>query len=811
MSGFYGITERREVIRVKIKKHDGFMQPECKKFSLDPQITSFEMLQHIVASAFSIKGDFTLSYLARDDEGQEIYLSMLSDWDMDAAFQSASDPCLQIKVDLKPFDDGLDDWDIIGPVDFPQQRAHGYLDGSSLLGTLTSQVGKTVSRSMQKVMGFKGEEESKYKPSKSPVTDLEFRNYLDSSGHMVKPEELRLSIYQGGIEASLRRVVWRHLLNIFPAGLSGKERFDYMKTKENEYYKLRDHWKEHFKNGSLSEEIKHVATLVKKDVLRTDRTHKFYSGSDDNKNLITLFHVLVTYAVTHPEVSYCQGMSDVASPLLVIQKDEAQAYLCFCALMNRLRTNFLFNGNAIETKFQHLQDLIRIHDPVFYEYLKNVNASDMFFCYRWLLLECKREFPFDDSMYMLEVMWSTLPPSPPDLELALADPDYRPDFLSMPPTSPSFTSKQNIYAQLLARRIHIHSKVKDIPNGSQNCVVTSVNNNLSADDNSPLEDKMLSQDYPSVNDELMTKSIILKSSSIDNSLKETCPIQGYKSMDIERTYSTVETVTEEDEHNSRENIDNSVVGATSLNTENDKSSFCVDHAINEDFNLKRNNEFDEEDLKVEINNETEDCDEQNNSQDSHCEDDSAHGQSQFYISLESSEEREAPKPTTPPTKGSFFDNVKKRIMISPLKKQSDAVSKSSNSKTVADNRSNSVSSQGSGSENNHSKNDFSDSRQDDSGMNSALSSIEVITNDNLLELPPPEEFGSGNPFLMFICLTLLLQHRDVVIQNHLEYDEMAMLFDKMVRKHDVHKVLHQARILYADYLQSQQRKIQESV
>ena len=48
---------------------------------------------------------------------------------------------------------GLDDWDIIGPVDFPQQKTQGYLDGNSLLGTLTSQVGKTVSRSMQKVMG----------------------------------------------------------------------------------------------------------------------------------------------------------------------------------------------------------------------------------------------------------------------------------------------------------------------------------------------------------------------------------------------------------------------------------------------------------------------------------------------------------------------------------------------------------------------------------------------------------------------------------------------------------------------------------
>lgn len=49
---------------------------------------------------------------------------------------------------------GLDDWDIIGPVDFPQQKSHGYLDGSSLLGTLTTHVGKTVSRSMQKVMGM---------------------------------------------------------------------------------------------------------------------------------------------------------------------------------------------------------------------------------------------------------------------------------------------------------------------------------------------------------------------------------------------------------------------------------------------------------------------------------------------------------------------------------------------------------------------------------------------------------------------------------------------------------------------------------
>ena len=41
-----------------LQKYEGFMQPESKKFSLDPQITSFEMLQHIIASAFNIKGYF---------------------------------------------------------------------------------------------------------------------------------------------------------------------------------------------------------------------------------------------------------------------------------------------------------------------------------------------------------------------------------------------------------------------------------------------------------------------------------------------------------------------------------------------------------------------------------------------------------------------------------------------------------------------------------------------------------------------------------------------------------------------------------
>lgn len=69
-------------------------------------------------------------------------------------------------------------------------------------------------------------------------------------------------------------------------------------------------------------------------------------------------------------------------------------------------------------------------------------------------------------------------------------------------------------------------------------------------------------------------------------------------------------------------------------------------------------------------------------------------------------------------------------------------------------------------------------------------------------LPAPPEFGGGNPFLMFLSLTLLLQHRDYVMKNGLDYNETAMYFDKMVRRHNVTKTLNQARQMYSDYLAS---------
>ena len=49
-------------------------------------------------------------------------------------------------------------------------------------------------------------------------------------------------------------------------------------------------------------------------------------------------------------------MSDLLSPLLVTMMDEAHAYVCFCALMQRLKKNFMVDGQAMTKMFQHLSE-----------------------------------------------------------------------------------------------------------------------------------------------------------------------------------------------------------------------------------------------------------------------------------------------------------------------------------------------------------------------------------------------------------------------------------------------------------------------
>lgn len=284
------------------------------------------------------------------------------------------------------------------------------------------------------------------RPVHGPIHDI--WPFLDSEGRVRCQRDFRIAIYRRGMDPNLRRIGWKHLLNVYPDDYTGQERIDFIRIRSETYCQMLDLWQ---RNRMTDPEVRNVCNMVRKDVRRTDRHHNFYYGPDGgeddcddccigcqtdsdvphfdndsndsenhkssstksklktNPNVVSLFNILVTYALNHC-YRYCQGMSDLASPLLYVMKDESHAYIAFCALMQRLGENFSTDGGAISRKFRNLKHLLQHYDREFYRYLQRENAEELLFCYRWILLDLKREFPFDDVLEVLEVLWASIPP-----------------------------------------------------------------------------------------------------------------------------------------------------------------------------------------------------------------------------------------------------------------------------------------------------------------------------------------------------------------------------------------------------------------
>ncbi|XP_063289213.1 TBC1 domain family member 25 [Pelobates fuscus] len=671
--------EEREVVRVRVRKCDGVLQPESRSFAVDPQITSLDVLQHILIRAFDLSGkNFGISYLIRDKQGHETYTSLMSDWDLGTAFDSASKPYLQLKLDIKPSEDSplLEDWDIISPKDVIGTDLF-LVDKRTLSSalpftqTILSQVGRTLSKVQQALSWSYGED---IKPFKPPLSDTEFHTYLNHEGQLTRPEDLRLRIYHGGVEPSLRKVVWRYLLNVYPDGLSGQERLDYMKCKTREYYQLKSEWRER----CSAEDLEFIQGNVLKDVLRTDRTHPYYAGSEDSPHLQALHDLLTTYAVTHPQVSYCQGMSDIASPILAVMDNEAHAFICFCGIMKRLEGNFHMDGECMSVKFSHLKLLLRYSDPDFSSYLVSRGADDLLFCYRWLLLELKREFAFEDALRMLEVTWSSLPPDPPEKEVELVG----------SPCAPGESRKNT-------RRRHMMRPDRG----------------LSPEEEEEEEEEEVEEQEAGQQKESKSLEVTHKEPGAHQEPTARCsPLLKQASFGEFKCYST--------------NMDD-------ISVERD------DEPASSPVNIRQPTEDDEEET--------------------------------FW------EEEPLIKP--PNSLG-----VTKSISVPCL---SEETTNSQCTPSCVDGKP--ITSTPSGEE----KSDVN------------LEPEQPVAHSPApISLPPPQEFGRGNPFMLFLCLSILLEHREQIMKQNMGYDELAMHFNRLVRRHNLNRVLHRAKALFADYLQS---------
>ncbi|KAK3539926.1 hypothetical protein QTP70_019572 [Hemibagrus guttatus] len=790
--------EERGVVRVKVKKCEGVQPVEFRSFAVDPQITSLEVLQHILIRAFELNGkrNFGISYLSRDRMGAEVYLSLMSDWDLDAAFVSAAKPYLQLKMDIKPSEDSpvLEDWDIISPKDVigsdQLQGEKRSLTSTALPFTqsLLSQMGRTLSRVQQALSWSYGEE---VKPFKPPLSDAEFHSYLNSQGQLTRPEELRLRIYHGGVEPSLRKVVWRYLLNVYPDGLTGQERMDYMKRKTREYDQLKSEWA----SRVSSEDLEFIRGNVLKDVLRTDRAHPYYAGSEDSPHLTALTDLLTTFAITHPQVSYCQGMSDIASPILAVMDNEAHAFICFCGIMKRLEGNFHPDGQLMSIKFQHLKLLLQYSDPEFYAYLVSKGADDLFFCYRWLLLELKREFAFDDALRMLEVTWSSLPPDPPETEveligLPLEEGESPTDDGSCPNSENEKLEKE----QTEQRRRHMLRPSREEADGAHSLSIESERKEEKTSGGEEREVCVLDcavetegpapappfekqssfgefKYYSARNEDSFEANETISSDPTLSSMK----FQSKPSLPLTVRQSTEDS---EDDPGERQPL-------ISGNQTEEKTVSPLPPSL---LNWKNGSQF--SGTSPSMSSWRAVCPDVPGSKsvsstltvDSAVSPDKALGR--FVSSAAVSNGTGVHSPSTPTGKSALSSpslGNNRSLLSSPVLSFAKSPSLP---KPFSSNLSSPCKLSGTGA------NTPTTGKPDASGIKPC-------------SLPPPQEFGKGNPFMLFLCLSILLEHRDHIIKNSLDYNELAMHFDRLVRKHNLGRILQRAKALFADYLQSE--------
>ncbi|KAI1893375.1 hypothetical protein AGOR_G00123090 [Albula goreensis] len=140
---------------------------------------------------------------------------------------------------------------------------------------------------------------------------------------------------------------------------------------------------------------------IDKDVQRCDRNYYYFTPA----NLEKLRNIMCSYVWEHLQVGYVQGMCDLLAPLMVILQDECLAYSCFTQLMKRMSHNFP-SGGAMDTHFANMRSLIQILDSELFELMQqNGDYTHFYFCYRWFLLDFKRELLYEDVFAVWEVIW----------------------------------------------------------------------------------------------------------------------------------------------------------------------------------------------------------------------------------------------------------------------------------------------------------------------------------------------------------------------------------------------------------------------
>jgi len=247
-----------------------------------------------------------------------------------------------------------------------------------------------------------------------PVDAAVLETSMDKEGKLYDPDVFKVAIGAGGLAPALRRTVWPFLAGVYQWDSTRKER-EVKAAQMIEHYESLKSAAEQCKSNKQGQSSKaseddrvqySPIEQIQKDVHRTDRDVKAFQ-EDDAPLLARMEELLYVYAIENPTIGYCQGMSDLISPLLWAFREDHQSmtYFCFAEIMSRhWSQNFLHSGGGISKQLEDLKSLTCQADPEVAQLFEVVDPS-YYSLYRWTLVHFKRELEFPDVARLWEVIW----------------------------------------------------------------------------------------------------------------------------------------------------------------------------------------------------------------------------------------------------------------------------------------------------------------------------------------------------------------------------------------------------------------------
>lgn len=89
-----------------------------------------------------------------------------------------------------------------------------------------------------------------------------------------------------------------------------------------------------------------------------------------------LVSILEAYALYDPEIGYCQGMSDLLSPIISVISDDDVAFRCFVGFMRKARHNSWLDEVGIRRQLNIVSKIIKGKNCHLYRHLENFQAEE---------------------------------------------------------------------------------------------------------------------------------------------------------------------------------------------------------------------------------------------------------------------------------------------------------------------------------------------------------------------------------------------------------------------------------------------------